>query len=243
MGPCWSAFGPSGGRRLDSRSTVGVPVPAADGAVSPAPTRSVCGGTRTRTRALIGLAVVGSLLGLPACSGGESSAEPASPSPTVPDSRPSPTTTAGTSDPEDEAAAQAAMAAYRDLTELVQNARRDPSQDWLPAYTQLAADPYRSAELLEISALRDRGIAHSGAVTNAPEVTGVDLTGGTDGTLQTVTIEDCVDTRDFPATVRATGEVISAERPPHVAVATVVFYPAPEDRWLVTAVEVRDEMC
>ena len=167
MGPYWIAVGSSGGRRLETRSTVGVPEPAADGAVPPAPTRSVCGGTRTRTRELIGLAVLGSLLALPACSGGESSAEPASPSPTVPDSRPSPTTTAGTSDPEDEAAAQAAMAAYRELNELVQDARRDPSQDWLPAYTQLAADPYRSTELLEISALRDRGIAHSGAVTNA----------------------------------------------------------------------------
>jgi hypothetical protein len=221
-----------------------MPVPTVDGAVfSPAPTRPAGGGTRMRTRKWIGLAVLGSLLALPACGGGESSAEPASPSPTVPDSRPSPTTSATTSDPKDEAAAQAAMAVYRDLTELVQNARRDPSQDWLPAYTQLAADPYRSTELLEISALRDRGIAHSGAVTNAPEVTSVDLTGGTDGTLQTVTIEDCVDTRDFPATVQATGEVISAERPPHVAVATVVFYPPPEDRWLVAAVEVRDETC
>jgi hypothetical protein len=87
------------------------------------------------------LAVLGSLVALSACGGGESSAEPASLSPTVPDSRPSPTTSATTSDPEDEAAAQAAMAVYRDLTELVQNARRDPSQDWLPAYTQLTPTP------------------------------------------------------------------------------------------------------
>jgi hypothetical protein len=132
-----------------------MPVQTFDGAVFPhAPTQPACGGTRMRTRARVGLAVLGSLLALSACSSGERSAEPASPSPTVPDIRPSPTTSATTSDPEDEAAAQAAMAVYRDLTELVQNARRDPSQDWLPAYTQLAADPYRSTELLEISALR-----------------------------------------------------------------------------------------
>ncbi|SOC49486.1 hypothetical protein SAMN05660748_2213 [Blastococcus aggregatus] len=146
-------------------------------------------------------------------------------------------------DPESEAAAEEAMAVYGDLTELIQDARRDPTKSWLPAYTQLTADPYRSAELLEISALRDRGIKHTGSVINSPEVAGVDLAGGTDGTLQTVTIEDCVDARDFPAAVQASGEVISAERPPHFAVATVVFYPAPTDRWLVTAVEVQDQTC
>src|SRR3712207_7152371 len=42
VGPYWSAVGSSGGCRLKTRSTVGVPVPAADGGVSPAPTRSVC---------------------------------------------------------------------------------------------------------------------------------------------------------------------------------------------------------
>ena len=195
--------------------------------------------TSVRTR--IGLAVAGSLITLVACSG-EESASQASPSTEAPETRPSPATPSAAEDPESEAAEEA-MAVYGDLTQLIQDARRDPTQNWVPAYTQLTADPYRSAELLEISALRDRGIAHTGSVTNNPEVVGVDLAGGTDGTLQTVTIEDCVDTRDFPAAVQTTGEVISAERPPHLAVATVVFYRAPTERWLVTAVDVQDQTC
>ena len=199
-------------------------------------------GTPARTR--IGPAVVvGSLIALVACTGENGAANQASPSTEAPETRPSPAAPGAVEDPESEAAAAEAMAVYGGLTELIQDARRDPTQNWLPAYTQLTADPYRSAELLEISALRDRGIAHTGSVTNTPEVAGVDLAGGTDGTLQTVTIEDCVDARDFPAAVQATGEMISAERPPHVAVATVVFYPAPTDRWLVTAVEVQDQTC
>jgi hypothetical protein len=129
------------------------------------------------------------------------------------------------------------------VTRLAQDARRDTTQDWLPPYAQLTADPYRSTELLEVSALRDRGIAHTGEVAHRPEVVAVDLAGGTDGTLRTVTIQDCVDTRDFPATVQATGEVVSAERPPHVAVAMVVLYPPPEDRWLVASIDVQDETC
>jgi hypothetical protein len=200
-------------------------------------------GDVTPARTRIGLALVGSLITLVACSGGDGSPNQASPSTKAPEGRPSPAAPSAAEEPESEAAAAEAMAVYGDLTELIQDARRDPTQNWLPAYTQLTADPYRSAELLEISALRDRGITHTGSVTNSPEVVEVDLAGGTDGTLQTVTIEDCVDARDFPAAVQATGEVISAERPPHVAVATVVFYPAPTDRWLVTAVEVQDQTC
>lgn len=198
---------------------------------------------RTPARTRIILAVAGSLITLVACSGEDGSASPAPPSTKAPETRPSPAAPSAVEDPETEAAAEEAMAVYGDLTELIQDARRDPTKNWLPAYTQLTADPYRSAELLEISALRDRGITHTGSVTNSPEVAGVDLAGGTDGTLQTVTIEDCVDARDFPAAVQATGEVISTERPPHVAVATVAFYPAPTDRWLVTAVEVQDQTC
>jgi hypothetical protein len=201
------------------------------------------GAARTPARTRIGLAVAGSLITLVACSGEDGSASPEPPSPESSETRPSPAAPSVVGDLESEAAAEAAMTVYGDLTELVQDARRDPTKNWAPAYTQVTADPYRSAELLEISALRDRGIAHTGSVTNNPEVADVDLAGGTDGTLQTVTIEDCVDTRDFPAEVQATGEVISVERPPHLAVATVVFYPAPTDRWLVTAVEVKDQTC
>jgi len=201
------------------------------------------GVARTPARTRLGLAVAGSLITLVACTGEDGSADQTLPSTQEPATRPSPAAPSAVEDTESEAAAVEAMAVYGDLAQLVQDARRDPTQDWLPAYAQLTADPYRSAELLEISVLRHRGIAHAGSVTNSPKVAGVDLVGGTDGTLQTVTIEDCVDVRDFPATVQTTGEVISAERSPHVAVATVVFYPAPTDRWLVGAVEVQDRTC
>ena len=201
------------------------------------------GATGTGARVRVGLAVLGALLGLAACSSEDGSTGQVSPSATALEPRPSPAPSSAVQDPEDEAAAEAALAVYRDLTQVIQDARRDPTRDWLPAYSELAADPYRSAELLEISALRDRGVAHSGEVHNHPRVTEVDLAGGTDGTLRTVTIEDCVDTRDFPATVVATGQIFSVSRPPHVAIATVVFYPAPDDRWLVASVQVQDRTC
>lgn len=210
-------------------------------ASSPAlPTETV---PRAIDRARLGIATFGSVLALAACGTDVDATEPTPPAPSASETSAAPTSTGPSMNPDEAAAADAAMAVYRDATRLVQDARRDPTQEWLPAYAQLSADPYRSAELLEVSALRDRGIAHTGEVAHDPEVVAVDLAGGTDGTLRTVTIEDCVDTRDFPATVQATGDIVSAERPPHVAVATVVFYPAPEDRWLVATVDVQDETC
>jgi hypothetical protein len=136
-----------------------------------------------------------------------------------------------------------AMAVYANFSQLIQKARRDPTQDWSTAYAELTADPLRTNELLEISGLRDRGVAHSGQIRNTPEVSDVELAGGTDGTLRTVTIGDCIDSRDFPATVLATGELFSVARPPYPAVATVVFYPDPEERWLVTSFEAQDGTC
>ncbi|SOC46141.1 hypothetical protein SAMN05660748_0069 [Blastococcus aggregatus] len=198
---------------------------------------------RAVDRVRVGIVALGSVLTLAACGTEGDATEQPPPAPSASESSAAPTSADPSMDPDEVAAADAAMAVYRDVTRLVQDARRDPTQDWLPAYAQLTADPYRSAELLEVSALRDRGIAHTGEVAHDPEVAAVDLAGGTDGTLRTVTIQDCVDTQDFPATVQATGDVVSAERPPHVAVATVVFYPQPEDRWLVATVDVQDETC
>ena len=194
-------------------------------------------------RARLGIATLGSALTLAACGTDGNATEQTPPAPSASETSAGPTSAGPSRNPDEAAAADAAMAVYRDVTRLAQDARRDPTQDWLPAYAPLAADPYRSAELLEISALRDRGIAHTGEVTHEPQVVAVDLAGGTDGTLRTVTIQDCVGTRDFPAAVQATGSVVSAKRPPHVAVATVVFYPPPEDRWLVATVDVQDETC
>ncbi|MGX5653217.1 hypothetical protein ACWKWC_00390 [Geodermatophilus nigrescens] len=191
----------------------------------------------------VAIVALGSVLALTACGSDGDAAEEARPEPSTSQTSAAPTSAGPSVDPDEAAAADTAMAVYREVTRLAQDARRDPTQDWLPAYAQLTADPYRSAELLEVSALRDRGIAHTGEVRHDPEVLAVDLAGGTDGTLRTVTIQDCVDTQDFPATVQATGDVVSAERPPHVAVATVVFYPQPEDRWLVATVDVQDETC
>lgn len=230
---------------IEGPRAAGAPETPPSGALSaPAHARSLAWPPTTPlARGLVGLAVLGSLLAVGACGSEPSATEQATPRTTVAESRPSPTAPSATNDPDEAAAAEAAIAVYRDLTELIQDARRNPTEDWLPAYSRLAADPYRSAELLEISALRDRGVAHSGEVRNEPEVSDVDLAGGTDGTLRTVTIDDCVDTRDFPATVVSTGEVFSVARPPHVAVATVVFYPPPEERWLVATVEVQDETC
>jgi hypothetical protein len=191
----------------------------------------------------MGIVALGSLLALTACGTDGDAPEQTPPASSAFEPSAGPTSSSPATSPDEEAAADAAMTVYRDMTRLVQDARRDPTQDWLPAYSQLTADPYRSAELFEISALHDRGISHTGEVTHDPAVVAVDLAGGTDGTLRTVTIQDCVNTRDFPATVQATGEEISAERPPHEAVATVVFYPPPENRWLVATVDVQDETC
>jgi hypothetical protein len=210
-------------------------------ASSPAsPTKTV---PRAIGRARLGIATLGSVLTLAACGTDGDATEQTPPPPSASETSAASTSAGPSMDPDEAAAADAAMAVYRDANRLAQDARRDPTQDWLPAYAQVTADPYRSAELLEVSALRNRGIAHTGEVAHDPEVVAVDLAGGTDGTLRTVTIQDCVDTRDFPATVQATGDVVSAERPPHVAVATVVFYPPPEDRWLVATVDVQDETC
>ncbi|WP_176946489.1 hypothetical protein [Blastococcus aurantiacus] len=189
------------------------------------------------------MTAVAAVLTVTSCSADSDTSERTPPAPSARETSAATSSSSPSPDPDESSAADAAMAVYRDLSDLVQGARRDPAQDWLPAYTQLTADPYRSAELLEISALNDRGITHTGDVLHAPEVVEVDLAGGTDGTLGTVTIEDCVDTRQFPATVEATGEVVSAERPPHIAVATLVFYPPPESRWLVSTIDVRDETC
>lgn len=204
------------------------------------PTKTV---TRAIGRARLGIATLGSVLTLAACGTDGDATEQTSPAPSASETSAAPTSAGPSMDSDEAAAADAAMVVYRDVTRLAQDARRDPTQDWLPPYAQLTADPYRSAELLEILALRDRGIAHTGEVAHDPQVVAVDLAGGTDGTLRTVTIKDCVDTQDFPATDQATGDVVSAERPPHVAVATVVFYPPPEDRWLVATVDVQDETC
>ena len=201
----------------------------------------------TASRAVDGvrgrIVALASVLALAACGTDGEATEQTSPQASASETSAASTSSGPSMNPDEAAAADAAMAVYRDVTRLARDARRDPTHDWLPAYAQLTADPYRSAELLEISALRDRGIAHTGEVIHTPDVFAVDLAGGTDGTLRTVTIQDCVDTRDFPATVKATGDVVSVDRPPHVAVATVVFYPPPEDRWLVATVDVQDETC
>ncbi len=98
-------------------------------------------GTAPRTAHVrMGITAFGSLLVLAAC-GTDSDATERTP----PTSSPFETSAALTNssppvDPDEAAAADAAMAVYRDLVRLVQDSRRDPTQDWLPAYTQLTAE-------------------------------------------------------------------------------------------------------
>lgn len=170
---------------------------------------------------------------LAGCGGDNPEPEPSRSSETSTSSE-TPTTSAEPTDtgqggPDEQAAAQDALAAYNAAWDLVVLARRDPGAkpDWSLDYGQFYGEPLLSQVLGTLYGMRDDGLANpSGAPIRQPEAGAVDLASGS------VAIKDCVDVAQWPQIYVATGESNSVPQPPYLLEAQVVYSQA-DGRWLV----------
>ena len=134
--------------------------------------------------------------------------------------------------PDEQAAADAALAAYNGAWGVQVLAQRNPGAkpDWRLDFQQFFAEPLLSEVLSTIYGLRDAGLtAPTGEPVRTPVVTEVDLD------AMHVTIVDCVDTRPWPS-LDASGAVVSTPRLPGPVTAQV-DYDTQLARWLVVQQE------
>lgn len=184
----------------------------------------------TRRVAVVGLPLLAALL-LAGCTGDTGDGPPRSTPPSTSASEttePAPTTAPPLS-PDEQAAADAALAAYNGGWGVQVQAIRDPGAkpDWRLDFQQFFAEPLLSEILGGIYGYRDAGLAApAGEPSRAPIVTDVDLN------RMQVSITDCVDSRPWPFVVVATGAPGSTPRAPG-PVSAQVSYNSQLARWLV----------
>ncbi len=134
--------------------------------------------------------------------------------------------------PDEQAAADSALAAYNGGWEIRVLAQRDPGAkpDWRLDFQQFYAEPLLSSALATLYGLRDAGLrSPTGEPARAPVAAEVDIE------QMQVTITDCVDTRPWPS-IDATGAVVSTEQPPRPLTARA-YYDTQLARWLVVEQE------
>lgn len=186
-------------------------------------------------------ALLGLLLPITGCGGGDSLPEQTSPRSTTVFSQPSeasPAETSETPTPEDQAA-EAAIQVFEDFLRISDAASREPNaKDWEPEIRRYAADP---AALLTVQSVRDYatlGLRQEGTSAVDLEVTGVELS-SPEG--PTVRIAGCYDSESAQTVEVETGEVVPPGTPRRYVwdITVVQFAAEPGEPWLVAELEPR----
>ena len=197
------------------------------------------GGVAMIDRRCVGGALLGLLLPITGCGGGDSLPQQTSPRATTVSSQPSEASPAETSEaptPEDEAS-EAAIQAFEGFLRISDAASREPNaKDWEPEIRRYAADP---AALLTVQSVRDYatlGLRQQGTSAVDLEVTGVELS-SPEG--PTVTIAGCYDSESSQTVEVETGEVVPPGTPRRYVwdIAVVQFVAEPGEPWLVRELE------
>ncbi|PZF85694.1 hypothetical protein [Micromonospora deserti] len=151
-----------------------------------------------------------------------------------------PETTAGTTadrkpaapvprDADEQAAGQAALAAYSGYLDASRAASRrsDPHH---PDLTRFLADPLLTRVRLAIRAAREHGAMRTGTLVSDPTVVSVNL----DSVPATVEIQDCLDATGYRLVYARDQRVVPGSGGArHLATATATRYP--DGRWLISA--------
>jgi hypothetical protein len=197
------------------------------------------GGVSMIDRRCVSGALLGLLLPITGCGGGDSLPEQTSPRSTTVSSQPSQASPAETSEaptPQDQAA-EAAIQVFEGFLRISDAASRESNaKDWEPEIRRYAADP---AALLTVQSVRDYatlGLRQEGTSAVDLEVTGVDLA-APEG--PTVRIAGCYDSESAQTIEVETGEVVPPGTPRRYVwdIIVVQFVAEPGEPWLVRELE------
>lgn len=140
---------------------------------------------------------------------------------------------------EEQAAADAALEAYKGMWSVAVEAMVDPTQDWYAAYRQFVGDPVLTVRISELAAYAQAGVVGEGEPKLSPTIKSVGLT-----QPATVVIADCVDVSDWTFVKKATGESVDdPNQPPKYRYeATIQRYD--DGTWLVNdAKPLLEQLC
>lgn len=130
---------------------------------------------------------------------------------------------------EEQAASDAALAAYNGMWSVDVASMEDPGADWYAAYRQYVGDPALSLRISDRQAYAAAGVIGQGAPERNPKITSISL-----AQPPTVLIADCIDVTGWDLIKEATGESVRDEEnqpPRYMYEATVQRYD--DGIWLV----------